>query len=89
VTTQTDELTQLQRLDAFLEGEEIDLDDLRQEINRARLRVGLPPSLSIDADPDLTSDPHEDAHFFIRDLMDEHALADSEGEDDPRDGANP
>ncbi len=43
MTTQTDELTQLQRLDAFLESEEIDLDDLRQEIDRARLRMGLPP----------------------------------------------
>ena len=88
MTTQINELTQLRRLDAFLEGEEIDLDDLRQEINRARLRVGLPPSLSIDADPDLTSDPHEDVRSFIQDLMDEHALADSEREDDPRDGAN-
>jgi hypothetical protein len=33
VTTRTNELTQLQRMDAFLESEEIDLDDLRQEIN--------------------------------------------------------
>jgi hypothetical protein len=48
--------------------------------------VGLPPSLSIDTD--LTSDPHEDVRFFIQDLMDEHAPADSEGKDDPRDGAN-
>lgn len=88
MTTRTDELTQLQRLDAFLEGEEIDLDDLRQEINRARLRVGLPPALPVDADPDLTSDPHEDVRFFIQDLMDEHAPADSERADDPLDGAN-
>jgi hypothetical protein len=77
----------LQRLDAFLEGEEIDLDDLRQEINRARLRVGLPP-LSVDANPDLTTDPREDVRFFIQDLMDERAPADSKGADDPRDGAN-
>jgi len=88
VTTRTDELTQLQRLDAFLEGEEIDLDDLRQEINRARLRVGLPPARSGDADPDLTSDPREDVRVFIQDLMDEHAPADNEGADDPRDGAS-
>lgn len=88
MTTQTDELTQLQRLDAFLESEEIDLDDLRQEIDRARLRVGLPPALSVDADPDLTTDPREDVRFFIQDLMDEHASADSERADDPRDGAN-
>jgi hypothetical protein len=88
VTTQTDELTQLQRLDAFLESEEIDLDDLRQEINQARLRVGLPPALSVDADPDLTTDPREDVRFFIQDLMDEHGPADSEWADDPRDGAN-
>ena len=87
MTTETNELTQLQRLDDFLEGD-IDLDDLRLEINRARLQVGLPPSLSIDADPDLTSDPREEMRFFIRDLMDEHAPADSEREDDPRDGAN-
>ena len=88
MTTQTNELTQLRRLDDFLEGEEIDLDDLRQEINRARLRVGLPPSLSIDANPDLTSDPHEDVRFFIQDMLDERAPADSERADDPRDGAN-
>jgi len=88
VTTQTNELTQLRRLDDFLEDEEIDLDDLRQEINRARLRVGLPPSLSVDADPDLTTDPREDVRFFIQDLMDEHASADSERADDPWDGAN-
>jgi len=88
VTTQTNELTQLRRLDDFLEGEEIDLDDLRQEINRARLRVGLPPSLSIDADPHLTSDPREDVRFFIQDMLDERAPADSERADDPRDGAN-
>jgi hypothetical protein len=55
VTTKTNELTQLRRLDDFLESEEIDIDDLRQEIDRARLRVGLPPALSVDADPDLTS----------------------------------
>ena len=88
MTTQTNELTQLRRLDDFLEGEEIDLDDLRQEINRARLRVGLPPALSVDADPDLTSDPREDMRVFIQDLMDEHALPDSERADDPRDGTN-
>ncbi len=88
MTTQTNELTQLRRLDDFLEGEEIDLDDLRQEINRARLRVGLPPALSVDADPDLTSDPREDVRVFIQDLMDEHAPADNEGADDPRDGAS-
>lgn len=88
MTTRTDELTQLQRLDAFLEGEEIDLDDLRQEIIQARLRVGLPPALSVDADPDLTSDPREDVRFFIQDLMNEHAPADSERADDPRDGTN-
>lgn len=88
MTTETSELTQLRRLDDFIEGEEIDLDDLRQEITRARLRVGLPPSLSIDANPDLTSDPHEDVRFFTQDLMDEHALADSERAADPRDGAN-
>ncbi len=87
MTTQTDELLQLQRLDDFLEGD-IDLDDLRQEINQARLQVGLPPSLSDDADPDLTSDPREDVRFFIQDLMDEHASADSERADDPQDGAN-
>ncbi len=88
MTTETNGLTQLRQLDAFLEGEEVDLDDLRQEIIRARLRVGLPPSLSIDVDPDLTSDPREEMRFFIRDLMDEHAPADSEREDDPRDGGN-
>jgi hypothetical protein len=88
VTTQTDELTQLQRLDAFLEGEEIDLDDLRQEIDRARLRVGLPPAPSVEADPDLTTDSREDVRFFIQDLIDEHAPADSERADDPREGAN-
>lgn len=88
MTTQTNELTQLRRLDDFLEGEEIDLGDLRQEINRARLRVGLPPALSVDADPDLTSDPREDVRFFIQDMLDERAPADSERADDPRDGAN-
>jgi hypothetical protein len=88
VTTQTDELTQLQRLDDYLESEEIDFDDLRHEINRARLRVGLPPSLSVDADPDLTTGPREDVRFFIQDLMDEYASADSERADDPQDGAN-
>ncbi len=88
MTTQTNELTQLRRLDDFLEGEEIDLDDLRQEINRARLRVGLPPALSGDADPDLTTDPREDVRVFIQDMLDERAPADSERADDPRDGAN-
>lgn len=88
MTTQTNELTQLRRLDDFLEGEEIDLDDLRQEINRARLRVGLPPALSVDADPDLTTDPREDVRFFIQDLMDEHAPDASDRADDPRDGAD-
>ena len=87
MTTETNELTQLQRLDDFLEGD-IDLDDLRLEFDRARLRVGLPPSLSVEADPDLTTDPREDVRLFIQDLMDEHALADSERADDPRDGAN-
>jgi len=87
VTTETNELTQLQRLDDFLEGD-IDLDDLRLEFDRARLRVGLPPSLSVEADPDLTTDPREDVRLFIQDLMDEHAPADSERADDPRDGAN-
>ena len=87
MTTQTDELMQLQRLDDFLEGD-IDLDDLRQEINQARLQVGLPPSLSDDADPDLTSDLRGDARLFIQDLMDEHASADSERADYPQDGAN-
>ena len=50
--------------------------------------MGLPPALSVDADPDLTTDPREDVRFFIQDLMDEHASADSERADDPRDGAN-
>ena len=88
MTTQTNELTQLRRLDDFIEGEEIDLDDLRQEINRARLRVGLPPALPVDADPDLTSNPREDVRVFIQDMLDEHAPADSERADDPRDGAS-
>jgi hypothetical protein len=44
--------------------------------------------LSADADPDLTTDPREDVCFFIQDLMDERASADSEGADDPRDGTN-
>jgi hypothetical protein len=87
VTTQTNELTQLQRLDDFLEGD-IDLDDLRQEFDRARLQAGLPAPVSADADPDLITDPREDVHFFIQDLMDEHASADSERADDPRDGAS-
>lgn len=88
MTTRTDELTQLQRLDDFLESEEIELDDLRQEIDRARLRVGLPPALPVNADPDLTSDPREDVRVFIQDMLDERAPADSERADDPRDGAN-
>jgi hypothetical protein len=87
VTTQPNELTQLQRLDDFLEGD-IDLDDLRLEFDQARLRAGLPPSLSVDADPNLTTDPREDARLFIQDLMDEHAPVDSEHIDEPRDGAN-
>ena len=87
MTAETNELMQLQRLDDFLEGD-IDLDDLRLEFDRARLRAGLPPSLSVDADPDLTSDPREDVRVFIQDMLDEHAPADSERADDPRDGAS-
>ena len=49
--------------------------------------MGLPPALSVDADPDLTTDPREDVLFFIQDLMDEHASAGSERADDSRDGA--